>query len=245
MSRNIKMILEYEGTAYHGWQYQKNGISIQQTLSEAITSITGEIIMPIGAGRTDAGVHAKGQVATFITNSNIPSDKFANALNAKLPSNISVVSTEEVLPEFHPRKSAESKWYRYQIFQSVQRSALLVNRTWHISHPLHIERMKSAANMLIGTHNFHAFCTSGSSVKTYERTILSAQWSDIQGILCFDICGTGFLYNMVRILVGTMVEVGKGKRTLDSITELLNNGDRTKAGVTAPPEGLYLMKVYY
>jgi len=245
MTRKIKLVLEYDGTAFHGWQIQKNATSVQQTLSNAIALITGETVIPEGAGRTDAGVHAKGQVAAFYTDSSIPDDRFAYALNAKLPPSISVIRSEVVDIDFHPRKSAKSKWYRYQIFQSAQRSALLTNRAWHVSHILNIQTMQNAAKVIEGTHNFHAFCAAGSSVQTFERTILSAKWSMIQDMLCFDIVGTGFLYHMVRILVGTMVEMGKEKRAIENFHDLLMNGDRTQSGITAPPEGLYLMDVYY
>ena len=244
--RNIRLIVEYDGSAYHGWQVQKNGISVQQQLGLAIGTITGVVCLPVGAGRTDAGVHAAGQVACFQTRSAIPAERFATALNAVLPRSISIRRSEEVPLSFHPRKDALRKHYRYLVLNRSQRSALMAERAWHVSKPLNLVDMQDAATQFVGTHHFGAFCASGHSVKTFERTVLHSAWTDLgDGLLAYDVQGTGFLYNMVRILVGTMVEVGMGKRQSDSIGDLLLCGDRRLAGKTAPACGLCMMSVYY
>ena len=244
--RNIRLILEYEGSAYHGWQMQKNGETVQQRLGIAIAAITGTPCMPQGAGRTDAGVHAAGQVACFQTASTIPAERFAPALNAVLPRTISVCRSEEVSLSFHPRRDAVGKHYRYTVLNRSCRSALLADRAWHVARPLQLSLMQEAADVFVGTHSFEAFCASGHSVKTFVRTIRRSVWTDMgDGLLRYDVEGNGFLYNMVRILVGTMVEVGLGKRTPESVRELLAHGDRCLAGRTAPPGGLCMMAVRY
>jgi tRNA pseudouridine38-40 synthase len=244
--RNIRLILEYDGSAFHGWQVQKNGISIQQQLGQAIGTLTGTPCLPVGAGRTDAGVHAAGQVACFQTESGIPPERFATALNAVLPDTISVRSSGEVPMEFHPRKDAQQKHYRYLVLNRPQRSALLAGRVWHVTRPLCLSAMREAAALFLGTHHFGAFCASGHSVKTFVRTIAQSDWTEAgDGLLHYDVKGNGFLYNMVRILAGTMVEVGMGKRTPDSVRDLLLHGDRRLAGKTAPACGLCMMSVSY
>ena len=245
--RNIRLLLEYDGSAYHGWQCQKNGASVQETLADAIAAITGERVMPEGAGRTDAGVHALGQVACFRTESRIPSERFADALNAVLPRNIAVTASEEADMGFHPRKHATGKLYRYTVLNRPYRSALMEGRAWHVPAELDLAAMRRAAAEVAGTHDFRSFCASGHSVKTYVRTIRRAEWTGVpgEGVLQFDIEGSGFLYNMVRILVGTMVEIGRGKRPVDDLRMLLEAGDRRKAGITAPAGGLCMMAVRY
>ena len=243
--RNIRLLIEYDGAAYHGWQIQKNGSSVQETLAKAITAITGEHVVPDGAGRTDAGVHALGQVAAFRTDARIPAERFADALNAVLPRNIAVVRSEEAEWEFHPRKNAICKHYRYQILNRSHRAALLDGRAWHVPGHLDLEAMRKASGLILGTHDFRAFCASGHSVKTYTRTMTRAEWTIDGDLLRFDIEGSGFLYNMVRILVGTLVEVGRGKRTPEGFREVLEAGDRRKAGITAPAGGLCMMEVRY
>ncbi len=243
--RNIRLTLEYDGSTFHGWQIQKNGSSVQETLSKAITAITGEQAVPAGAGRTDAGVHALGQVAAFQTASRIPAERFADALNSVLPRSVAIVRSEEAEAGFHPRRDAVGKHYRYLVLNRHNRSGLMDGRAWHIPYELDFSRMQSAAVQLIGMHDFRAFCASGHSVKTYARTMTLAQWSRNGDIVQFDIEGTGFLYNMVRILVGTMVEVGRGRHTAEEFGKILAGGDRRQAGITAPPGGLYMMSVRY
>ncbi len=245
--RNIRLTLEYDGASYHGWQCQKNGTSVQETLAGAIAAITGERTLPEGAGRTDAGVHALGQVACFRTASRIPAERFADALNAVLPRNVAVTASAEAAAGFHPRKHATGKHYRYTVLNRPYRSALLAGRAWHVPATLDLSAMRRAAADLLGTHDFRSFCASGHSVKTYVRTIRRAEWTEEpdSGLLRFDIEGSGFLYNMVRIVVGTLVEIGRGKRPDTDIRMLLAAGDRRRAGITAPAGGLCMMAVRY
>ena len=244
--RNIRLVLEYDGGAFHGWQCQKNGESVQQTLGNAIGIITGSVCMPQGAGRTDAGVHALGQVACFQTESRMPAERFMPALNALLPKTVAVRCSEEVSATFHPRRDAIGKWYRYTVLNRPWRSALLAGRVWHVPGTLAMDTMQAAAELFRGTHGFEAFCASGHSVKTFHRSISRSAWTDAgDGLLHYDVEGNGFLYNMVRIMVGTMVEIGLGKREPASISKLLCAGDRRLAGRTAPPDGLCMMAVRY
>ena len=243
--RNIRLIIEYDGSAFHGWQVQKNGSSVQETLARAIYAITGEQTMPTGAGRTDAGVHACGQVAAFPTDSRIPAERFAGALNAVLPRTVSIACSEDADTCFHPRMDATGKHYRYLILNRPCRCALMENRAWHVAGLLDECAMQAAADHIVGLHDFRAFCASGHSVKTYTRMITRAEWTRSGDRVLFDIAGTGFLYKMVRILVGTMVEVGRGRRTAAGFGEILSGGDRRKAGITAPACGLYMMSVRY
>lgn len=243
--RKIKLTIEYDGSRYHGWQYQDNAITVQEVLSGAIKKLTGEDILPEGAGRTDGGVHAYGQVASFRTQSNIPADKFAIALNTFLPGDISIKMSEQVDDDFHARFSAKGKHYRYLIFNRPVRSALMAARAWHVRDKLNLEAMKEAAEYFLGYHSFKAFCAAGHSVKSFERTIFRAEWTRDGDTLVFDTCGDGFLYNMVRIMVGTMADIGKGRFGPEIIKDAIISGQRNIIGVTAPPSGLYLMEVYY
>jgi len=243
--RKIKLTIEYDGSSYNGWQFQKNAPSIQEALSRAIKKLTGEDVIPEGAGRTDGGVHAYGQVASFYTASGIPAEKFTPALNTYLPDDISIISSEEVSDGFHARFSAKGKHYRYIIINRPQRSAIWAKRAWHIREKLDFYAMNEAARLVLGHHNFRAFCASGHSVKTFDRTMFHSEWRKDGDLYIYDIKGDGFLYNMVRIMVGTMADIGKGRLTPDIITEAIRSGDRNLLGVTAPPYGLYLMEVYY
>ena len=243
--RKIKLIIEYDGSRYHGWQYQINAISIQEVLSEAIGKITGEDIKPDGAGRTDAGVHALGQVASFTTNSGIPAEKFASALNAVLPQDISVRSSEAAEDGFHARFSARGKHYRYIVLNRRQRAALWTSRAWHVPDRLDFEAMQEAAGYFLGCHSFKAFCAAGYGTSTFERSIFLSRWQRDGDLLIFDTKGDGFLYNMVRIMVGTMTDIGRGRFKPEIIRRAIESGQRGSIGITAPPWGLYLMEVYY
>jgi tRNA pseudouridine38-40 synthase len=244
-TRRIKIIVEYNGSGYHGWQVQQNAHTVQAEIENAILAITGEKVRITGAGRTDAGVHAYGQTAHFDTKSTIPADKFQYALNAVLPKDIAVISSENAEPEFHARYSATSKTYQYKIINRRVRSPLAENMAWHIPEPLDFDQMAAAALLFIGTHDFSSFCSSGHSLSNFTRTITASKWSREDGYLVYTICGSGFLYKMVRIIVGTMVEIGLRKRSPDTVPELLTNKEREKAGITAPPFGLYLVSVDY
>jgi tRNA pseudouridine38-40 synthase len=244
--RNIRLLLEYDGTGYHGWQRQKNALTIQQVLEEALERLTGERPALIGSGRTDAGVHARGQVANFGTNSAIPLKAFHEGLNSLLPRDIAVLTAAEAPPAFHARKSATAKTYEYRILNRTSRSPLNHHYAWWISQPLNLAAMAEAALALPGEHDFSAFRASGSDNKNPVRRVLAADWSEAPGgWLTFTISATGFLRGMVRSLVGTMVEIGRGKAPAARLAELLASGARQEAGPTAPPQGLYLVSVAY
>jgi len=243
--RNIKFTIEYDGTNYHGWQSQINAVAVQDVITDAIKKLTGEDCNLIGAGRTDVGVHALGQVANFVTESRIPAERFSYALNSILPEDIVIKKSEEANPDFHSRYSAKGKKYRYLIYNSIHPSALLRNRVYHVSFNLDFDSMQKASDFFLGMHDFSAFKASGSSVKTSERTITGVHLAKSEDIITFEIEGDGFLYNMVRIIAGTLVEVGAGKIQPEAIPEIIKSRDRNKAGKTAPAHGLYLIEVYY
>jgi tRNA pseudouridine38-40 synthase len=244
--RNIRLLLEYDGARYHGWQRQKNAVSLQEVLEDSLQRLTREPVKLIGSGRTDAGVHALGQVANFRTNSTIPLKAFHDGLNSMLPYDIAVLEAREVPPEFHARKSALSKTYEYRLLNRPSRSPLHHHYGWWISHYLNMDAMAAAAAALPGEHDFSAFRASGSGNLNPVRRIFSARWQTHPGgWFRFTITGNGFLRGMVRSLVGTMVEVGKGKAAPELLAELLCSGERRLAGPTAPGRGLYLVKVVY
>ena len=246
LRRNIRLLLEYDGTRYHGWQRQADAATIQQTLEEALARLTGEKVALIGSGRTDAGVHALGQVANFRTTSAIPLTAFHKGLNSLLPRDIAVLAATEAAPEFHARKSARAKTYEYRILNRETRSPLHHNYAWWIAPPLDLAAMAGAAAVLPGEHDFAAFRASGSDNINPVRRVLAASWREGPGgWLSFTITATGFLRGMVRSLVGTMVEVGRGKAPPTMLAELLESGARHLAGPTAPPQGLYLVEVFY
>ncbi len=244
--RNVKIIVEYDGTKYNGWQTQKNGTSIQEILTNAIHQVCNDVDKINGAGRTDAGVHALGQVANFFTECTIPVDKIAQAVNIHLPKDIAIREALEVKADFHPRYSAKGKKYMYIVNNSKTRSALDFFREYHFSYELDYKSMKKAAEILEGTHDFKGFMASGSLVKDTIRTISKIQIKKRDdGRIIFNFTGNGFLYNMVRILVGTLLEVGTGKIKVSDLQEILLSKDRSKAGKTVPAQGLYLVEVYY
>lgn len=243
--RRIKLTIEYDGTNYHGWQVQDNAHTVQAELENAILRITGERVRITGSGRTDTGVHALGQVAHFETSSMIPAEKFRKALSAVLPLDVAVISSEEVDFDFHSRFSATRKTYEYRILNRQIRSPLMEKRVWHIKEALDFKVLSQAAEAFLGTHDFSSFCASGRSISNFERTIHLSEWSERQGLLVYSVCGNGFLYNMVRIMVGTMIEAGLGKITPESISDILTEKNRNLAGITAPPQGLYLVEVHY
>lgn len=243
--RNIKLTLEYDGTNYLGWQKQKVGITIQGTLEEAIKVLTKEEVEVTGSSRTDAGVHAKGFVANFKTNSKIPSEKFREAINHKLPEDIVILKSEEVEEEFHARYNAMGKTYSYSILNRDVPSAIDRNYLYHVKRRLDVESMKEACQYFIGTHDFSAFKTSGSSVKTTVRTIKELYIEDNDDIIKIYVTGDGFLYNMVRIIVGTLIMVGSNKIKPLEVKNIIASKEREKAGICVPASGLVLEKVYY
>lgn len=243
--RNIKLIIEYDGTNYGGWQKQKNNKTVQETIEKAIKNVTHEEVELTGSSRTDAGVHAKGMVANFYTNSSVPSDKFREAINTKLPDDIGIVLSEEVEKGFHARYNSKGKTYRYSIVNRYEKVCIGRQTSYQVKDKLNLELMREACKYFIGKHDFKAFRTEGSSVKTTIRTISQLEIISRDNNLDIIITADGFLYNMVRIIVGTLIEVGKGKIEPKAIENIIKSKDRTKAGACAPAKGLCLEKVYY
>lgn len=245
--RNIKLIIEYEGTNYCGWQSQKNACSIQETIQNAIEKITGSRSNLTGSGRTDAGVHAKGQVANFLTDSKIPAERFAFALNSVLPRDIVIKNSSEVEMEFHARYSTVGKKYSYLLLNSKQPTALYRNLAYHVSYcdKLDLEQMYVASQHFVGTHDFAGFMSTGSSIKGTVRTIYEINIVQEDDLIKLIYHGNGFLYNMVRIISGTLLYAGIGKIHSNEIPKVIASKDRTKAGITLPAHGLYLEKVLY
>ncbi|MBE3102090.1 MAG: tRNA pseudouridine(38-40) synthase TruA [Firmicutes bacterium] len=243
--KNIRLTIEYDGTEYVGWQRQLNGLSIQQVVEESIKKVTGEVTVIYGSGRTDGGVHARGQVANFITNSTIPPERFSYALNSVLPADIKIIQSIEVDMEFHSRYSATGKGYKYSMVVCPHGVAIGSNYYYHVRPPLDIDAMIIAANYFKGTHDFSAFQAFGSSINTTVRTIYEADIKWDIPYLYFTVKGNGFLYNMVRVMVGTLIKVGKRRILPTDIPIILASKDRLKAGPTAQAKGLSLEEVYY
>jgi len=243
--KNIKLIISYRGTHYCGWQVQPNGETIQAVLTAAIEQLTGERVKLIGSGRTDAGVHAIGQCANFLTASTIPPEAFHKALNTRLPSDIRVLRSMDCEPEFHSRYDAKGKSYTYKIYESAVASPFVADLAFHVTYPLDWKAIKMAAADLIGEHDFKAFMASGSAVKTTIRTIEEISFEKNDNLREITFKGNGFLYNMVRIMVGTLYEVGYHRIDPHDLSKIISDGDRSRAGITAPAHGLYLKEVYY
>lgn len=246
--RNIRLTIEYDGKDFNGWQKQPNKLNIQGEIERAIESLTGdEKVDLIASGRTDAGVHALGQVANFKTNNkSIPIEKFAMALNTKLKRSVRVIYAEEVDERFHSRYTCKRKTYRYVINNNECESAIYRNFEYHMPVKLNVEAMKRAIKYFEGEHDFKAFKASGTSSKSSVRTIYLAEVKESEhGRIHIELTGNGFLYNMVRIIAGTLVDVGMGKIPAENIPEIIAGGDRSKAGKTLSPSGLFLMKVEY
>ena len=245
MSRRIRLIVSYDGTNYVGWQLQDNGVSVQQRLNEAALAITGEQIQLHGSGRTDSGVHARAQVAHFDTNARMPADKFAIALNMRLPRDIRVLYSEEAPEDFHARFSAKNKTYRYTVQTGLHADVFTRTTALHVHTNVDVSRMQRAAQDALGEHDFQAFMSVGSKLTSTVRTITKSEWIQHGAYLTYEVGANGFLYNMVRILVGTMLEIGGGKLPEDTIARAVTSGLRDDAGPTAPPHGLCLQRVQY
>lgn len=245
MMKNVKLIIEYDGTNYHGWQYQNNVNSIQEEIENALTIITGEFIDIFGSGRTDAGVHAIGQVANFYTTSQLPIERFKYALNMRLPRDITIVDSEEVDLDFHARFSAKGKRYKYIIYNNEMPSAINRNYSYHIINKLNVDEMIKASEYLIGTHDFRSFMTKGTVVKDTIRTIYSIDINKNSSFIEVIIEGSSFLRSMIRIIVGTLILIGNGKLKKEALPNIILGKKRCLAGPTAPAQGLYLQKVYY
>ncbi len=244
--RNIKLVIEYDGKEFNGWQKQPNKLNIQGEIERAIKQITGEEVDLTASGRTDAGVHALGQVANFKTNSNIPIEKIPIALNSNLKKSIVIKSAEEVEERFHSRLNCKRKTYRYIINNSRYGTAIYRNLETHIPMKLDIQKMQEAVKYFEGEHDFKAFKASGTSSKSSVRTIYKAEVIDAGNERIYiELTGSGFLYNMVRIISGTLVEVGLGKIEPSEIQTIIESQKRENAGKTLPPQGLYLVNVEY
>lgn len=246
--RTLKITLQYDGTNYVGWQRQAAGASIQGLLEDALAPIEGASVMVHGAGRTDAGVHALGQVATVGLTASLAAPTLARALNAVLPADVRVLSIEEVDPEFHARFSAVGKVYEYRIVNAPIVSPFLARYVWHLTQPLDAAAMREGAERLVGAHDFAAFQGAGSAVTSTERVVRAIDWEDGAAFdrpLVMRIHGDGFLRHMVRNIIGTLVEVGTGRWLPSRVAEILASRDRTQAGPTAPPQGLFLVRVEY
>ena len=243
--KRVKLTVAYDGTNYCGWQVQPNGITVQEVLNQCLSEFTGENIETIGASRTDAGVHALGNVVVFDTEMRMPGDKFSFALNQRLPEDIRIQKSEEVDADFHPRYVKSQKTYEYRILNC--RFPIPTERFYsHFTYiPLDVDKMKEAASYLIGEHDFKSFCGTGAQVKTTVRTVKEIQIEKSGDRITIRITGEGFLYNMVRIIVGTLMDIGGGLYPPEKMKEILEAKDRKKAGPTAPARGLTLMKIQY
>jgi tRNA pseudouridine38-40 synthase len=260
--QHVKLILEYDGTAYGGWQRQRGVRTVQAVLEEKLEILLRHPARTRAAGRTDAGVHAQGQVVCFHTDAALPCDRIRKGLNALLPPDIAVAGAAEAPPDFDPRRHARGKRYRYLLWNRRSRPALLRHRTWHVREPLDLAAMRAAAKALVGEHDFSAFRASGCESRTSVRVVRRLEigpWThpaaseaapgggaDVDpALLAFEVEGTAFLRFMVRNLVGTLVEVGLGRIAVDAVPDILASGDRRRAGRTAPPQGLVLVGVDY
>jgi tRNA pseudouridine38-40 synthase len=244
--RHIRLVVEYDGSQLHGWQRQDNAPTVQQHLEEALGKLLTHETQVMGASRTDAGVHARGQVASFRTEREIPLHGVRRGLNSMLPASIAIRDAAEVPDDFHPRFSATGKHYRYSLLTRAERSPRLRTHAWHHPEPLDVNKMQVAARALIGEHDFSAFRAAGCTAKTTMRRVDSIALTRLSPhLLDIDIRGNAFLRQMVRIMVGTLTEVGTGKRPPAQVAEILASKDRTKAGITAPAHGLELVEVRY
>ncbi len=250
--RRILLTVAYDGTEYHGWQLQDNGPTIEGELNRAIEELTGTVIEVIGASRTDAGVHGKGNRAVFDTESTIPAERFTAAINAFLPRDIRVINSQEVDIDWHPRKVKTIKTYEYRIDRGIIPDPLRVRYTWNVWGELDIDAMRKAAGHLVGEHDFTSFCAAASPVEDKTREIISIDIEENPsasggGIpseeLIIRVKGYGFLYNMVRIIAGTLIAVGQHKITSDDVKTILDARDRTRACETAPAKGLTLISI--
>jgi len=246
IQRNIKLVVEYDGSGYHGWQRQTGSLSIQEVIESRLGIMLGNRVAIHASGRTDAGVHAKGQVVNFRTRTRLKADEILRGLNSLLPGDIAVIRAEEVDESFHARFSAVSKVYEYHILNRAVPSALLRNYVWHVRRPLALAPMEECLKRICGRNDFSAFMASGSPASSTERNMFRATLErPLPDRLKFTYEANGFLRRMVRNLTGTIVEVGKAKRTVDDFERVIRSADRKQAGMTAPGHGLYLVSVNY
>jgi len=240
-----RLLLEYDGTDYHGWQWQLNARSLQGTIEEALAVLLHHPARVRAAGRTDTGVHALGQVATFRTERTLDCREIRNALNARTPPDIAVRAVEQVPDDFDVRRDARARIYEYRIWNQPWRSAFWHRFCWHIARPLDVRAMRLAAAMLPGTHDFSAFRAADCEAKSTVRTVTHSGLTENENVCIYRIEATAFLQHMVRAIVGTLVRIGVGDRAPEDVAEVLASRDRTRAGATAPPQGLVLIAVRY
>jgi tRNA pseudouridine38-40 synthase len=243
--QNIRMTIAFDGTAYHGWQIQEDAPTIQGLVSAALTKITGEPVSLAGSGRTDSGTHARGLVANFFSGSSIPPSQLVRAANSILPRDIRILAAKKASADFHARKSAAAKTYRYQIFRGDILPPHLLREYFHFPYPIDISKMEAAAHLFIGDHDFASYAKTSSLPPTTIRRIFRCDLKQKGSKLHLTVKGNGFLHHMVRNMAGTLLEVGRGTISLESFSELFNKRDRTLAGFTAPAHGLILLKVQY
>ncbi len=239
------LTIQYIGTRYHGWQVQPNAVTVQQLMQDAIEKVTGVRSPLTGCSRTDAGVHAEMFCCVTDTESAVTEEKMVAALNAWLPPDVAVTSCRAVAADFHPRYDARGKQYQYRIWNRPARNPFLEGRALHCRRPLDVQKMNRAAAGFLGCHDFSAFCAAGSDVEDRVRTVTECRVSEQDGLVTFTVAADGFLYNMVRIMVGTLLDIESGRLQEDVIPALLESPDRAAAGHTAPACGLYLTHVYY
>ncbi len=241
----VKMTVAYDGTNYKGWQVQPNGITIEEVLNRELTGLLGEDIVVAGASRTDSGVHSLGNVAVFDTRTRMPADKISFALNQRLPEDIVVQGSCEVAPDWHPRYQNSTKTYEYRILNRTFRMPTRRLDTYFYHHPLDHKKMREAAAYLVGEHDFKSFCAVGAQVKSTVRTICACDVERENDIITIRVAGNGFLYNMVRIIAGTLIRVGGGEWEPEQMQEILAARDRSAAGPTAPAHGLTMIGIVY
>lgn len=243
--KRYRLIVAYDGTNYSGWQLQENAPTIEGELNQALSRLLKQEIVVMGASRTDAGVHAHGNVAVFDAETTIPGEKLKFALNPHLPDAIKVMESEEVKPDFHPRFCDTEKMYEYRILNTKSPLPTMRLYSWWYNRPLNVEKMQEAAKRIPGERDFKSFCAAGAQVLTTVRNVTGCEVEKEGDMITIRVRGEGFLYNMVRIIAGTLVRVGEGKWEPEEVDEIIASCDRTKAGPTAPPQGLTLMQIEY
>lgn len=243
--RNLLLTISFDGTAYHGWQVQENAVTVQQTLQDALEQICSSRDNIVGCSRTDAGVHANMYCCNMRTESPIECRKLVGALNAVLPRDIAVLDCKEVDFDFHARYDCKSKEYIYKIWNSPNKNPFIYNHSLHYKYPLDEKFLTQQAQAFIGTHKFDSFCAAGSSVEDTERTVMNAAVEREGDMVIFRVEADGFLYNMVRIMAGTLIDISRGRIPADSIEQIILAKNRHAAGYTAPARGLFLNKIHY
>ena len=241
----VRLTISYDGTNYCGWQIQKNGITVEEIINRELTDLLKEDIAVIGASRTDSGVHAMANIAVFDTNTKIPAEKISFALNQRLPDDIRIQKSEQVADDFHPRYCNSTKTYEYKILNRRFPDPLKRLYTHFVYMPLDVDKMKKAAEYIVGEHDFASFCNVRADVESTVRTIESVEIKREEEEIVIRIAGNGFLYHMVRIIAGTLIRVGRGFYAPERVKEILDAKERTQAGVTAPPQGLVLAEIRY